>query len=157
MGKTPCTDCVLLSVLHLECLHVFQHADDGASKGTDALCCWQPPRLPACCVQSCLPLTTSGAFCRASGITATEAALDSFTMSSQAWKRQGLAAGDGSAPLSAAHMLLRPNVALEQVDYVLCEMSWTVQSDGSCEVTVLVLHVAQAVTHASYSIFKDLH
>ena len=41
-------------------------------------------------------------------------------MSSQAWKRQGLAAGDGSAPLSAAHMLLRPNVSLEQVDCVLC-------------------------------------
>eukprot|EP00891_Asterochloris_glomerata_P008589 jgi/Astpho2/8589/e_gw1.00126.71.1_t len=60
--------------------------------------------------------------------TLSEAALDSFTMSSQAWKRQGLAAGDGSAPLSAAHMLLRPNVSLEQVDYVLCEMSWTVQA-----------------------------
>ena len=41
-------------------------------------------------------------------------------MSSQAWKRQGLAAGDGSAPLSAAHMLLRPNVSLEQVDCDLC-------------------------------------
>ena len=41
-------------------------------------------------------------------------------MSSQAWKRQGLAAGDGSAPLSAAHMLLRPNVSLEQVSCVLC-------------------------------------